>query len=216
MKKGDILWIAILCTFSALLAIPATHRAFIEATDAFPYLMGFIKFAVLASMGELLAARLVSGKWNKLPGMFFKAVIWGIVGMMIVFMFTFYSAGVAGTAAKNLLFVGNGFYSPFLQAFFTSAIMNLTFAPAFMAAHRMTDTWIEMRVAGQKPKWSMVVDNIDWKGFYKFVVGKTIPFFWIPAHTVTFLLPSEYRVLVSAYLSIALGVILAYAKRRKA
>ena len=59
-----------------------------------------------------------------------------------------------------------------------------------------------------------VTDRIDWRGFIGFVVLKTIPFFWIPAHTVTFLLPPEYRILVAALLSIALGAILAYAKRK--
>jgi len=59
-----------------------------------------------------------------------------------------------------------------------------------------------------------VVGTIDWQGFFGFVVAKTIPLFWIPAHTVTFLLPPEYRVLAAAFLSIALGAILAFAKRR--
>jgi len=44
---------------------------------------------------------------------------------------------------------------------------------------------------------------------------KTIPMFWIPAHTITFLLPSEFRVLAAAFLSIALGAILAFAKKKK-
>ena len=56
---------------------------------------------------------------------------------------------------------------------------------------------------------------IDWKTFANFVVLKTIPFFWIPAHTVTFLLPSSYRVLVAALLSVALGVILSLKKKAK-
>jgi hypothetical protein len=43
---------------------------------------------------------------------------------------------------------------------------------------------------------------------------KTIPFFWIPAHTLTFLLPSEYRVLAAAMLSIALGLILTITKKK--
>ncbi|MCX7905011.1 MAG: Mpv17/PMP22 family protein, partial [Caloramator sp.] len=51
--------------------------------------------------------------------------------------------------------------------------------------------------------------------FISFVVLKTIPFFWIPAHTITFLLPSEYRVLMASFLSIALGAILSLAKRKK-
>ena len=44
-----------------------------------------------------------------------------------------------------------------------------------------------------------------------FVYKKTIPLFWIPAHTITFLLPAEYRILVAALLGIVLGVILGIA-----
>jgi len=62
---------------------------------------------------------------------------------------------------------------------------------------------------------SDVVKRIDWDGFISFVLVKTIPIFWIPAHTITFLLPSEYRVLWAAFLSIALGAILAFAKKKK-
>ena len=62
----------------------------------------------------------------------------------------------------------------------------------------------------------LAVERVDWNRFMAFVVGKTIPFFWIPAHTVTFLLPPEYRVFVAALLSIALGLILALASSRHA
>ncbi len=101
-----------------------------------------------------------------------------------------------------------------LNAFLVSAIMNLTFGPAFMAAHRISDTYIDLRVEGLKPSISQVITRIDWPGFYTFVVGKTVPFFWIPAHTITFLLPTVYRVLWAVYLSMALGAILAYARQK--
>ena len=45
----------------------------------------------------------------------------------------------------------------------------------------------------------------------EFCFQKTIPFFWIPAHTITFILPQDYRVLFAAVLGIALGVLLAIA-----
>ena len=44
-----------------------------------------------------------------------------------------------------------------------------------------------------------------------FVFKKTIPFFWIPAHTITFLLPGQYQVLFAALLGVALGIILSIA-----
>ncbi|WP_321415721.1 Mpv17/PMP22 family protein [uncultured Desulfobacter sp.] len=40
---------------------------------------------------------------------------------------------------------------------------------------------------------------------------KTLPFFWIPAHTITFLLPPDFQVLFAAILGIVLGIILAVA-----
>jgi hypothetical protein len=53
-----------------------------------------------------------------------------------------------------------------------------------------------------------IIANLDWNVQWNFIFKKTIPFFWIPAHTVTFLLPVEFQVLFAALLGIALGVIL--------
>jgi hypothetical protein len=92
--------------------------------------------------------------------------------------------------------------------------MNLTFAPTMMLTHRMTDTWLDLRYEGKYAGVADVVACIDWNGFVSFVLLKTIPLFWIPAHTVTFLLPPEYRVMMAAMLSIALGAILAFAKKK--
>ncbi len=215
MNKGDFVWLAVLCGVTALLIVPATHAVFIGATLAHPYLMGFVKFFILATLGELLAIRIVGGEWSRPHGMVYKSAIWGVVGMLIVLMFEIYLSGIDGAVKKGLLVVGGGTTGAVLTAFFISAAMNLTFAPVFMAAHRMTDTFIDMRAEGLSPSWPQVIARIDWHGFITFVVAKTIPFFWIPAHTVTFLLPPEYRVLSAAYLSIALGAILSYARRRK-
>ena len=88
-----------------------------------------------------------------------------------------------------------------------------------MAFHRITDTYIELGHGNfneiKKVKLKEVVNNIDWYGYLSFVVLKTIPIFWIPAHTITFLLPSQYRVLVAAILSMVLGAILALSKPKK-
>jgi hypothetical protein len=52
---------------------------------------------------------------------------------------------------------------------------------------------------------------MNWDVMWGFVFTKTIVFFWIPAHTINFLLPPEFRVLVAAILGIVLGIILAVA-----
>jgi phage-related protein len=71
-----------------------------------------------------------------------------------------------------------------------------------------------MRTNHQKPTFQELIEAINWDAFISFVVFKTIPFFWIPAHTVTFTLPIQYRVAVAADLSIILGVILVHSHRR--
>jgi hypothetical protein len=51
----------------------------------------------------------------------------------------------------------------------------------------------------------------DWLPFWNFVIKKTIPFFWIPAQTLNFMLPEGYRILVAAFYSVILGILLSLA-----
>lgn len=211
---GDFLWLAVLIIFTLVIILPPTNSGFITLTTRYPYLMGFLKFAILASMGELLVVRLKSSSWKFPAGFPWKVLVWGLLGVAITFMFTFFSLGVAGLASKGMLGSDTGFGSRLLQAFMTSTLMNLTFGPVFMAAHRITDTTIEFLTKKEKIGQGKVLKSIDWADFISFIVMKTIPIWWIPVHTLTFLLPVEYRVLVAAYLSIILGIILVYARNR--
>ncbi len=210
-KYGTLIWLSILAFVAGILIYPATNSLFLEATAKHPYIMGFVKFSILSMMGEFLAARFVYGKWTKIKGLFPKMVVWGILGIMIVAMFSIFSHGVDGAAADGLLYL-NG--SKLLRAFLISAIMNLTFAPVFMASHRITDLYIDSKYAGQTTSISEIIGQTDWGKFIKDIVIKTIPLFWIPAHTITFMLPGGYKVLFAASLSIVLGLILSFAKMK--
>lgn len=212
MKKGDFFWLFNLTVFVVILIIPVTHKMFVKFTTEHAYLGGFIKFFLLATMGELLAIRIVTGDWNIPKGLLYRAFVWGLLGMAIVLIFSVFAAGIASALANGFLPGGN---SQFAFAFFVSFIMNLSFAPTMMAFHRITDTFIDLKYENKKGKVTLseVIKRIDWDVFVSFVIMKTIPFFWIPAHTITFLLPPEYRVLSAAFLSIALGAILAFAKK---
>lgn len=218
--KKDALWGAVLAAIAVFLLYPTTSALFFSATAAHPYIMGFIKVSILASMGELLAIRIASGKYKKPKGFIYRFIIWGFIGMTFVVVFDMFASGVAGAMSKGLLpTVSTGtFGGKLVSAFLTSTFMNLIFAPTFMAFHRFTDTFIDLGdgklTSVAKVKLNEVVKTIDWQGFIGFVVLKTIPLFWIPAHTITFMLPSEYRVLMAASLSIALGGILAFSKRK--
>jgi len=219
MNRGDFLWLVALCAVSSIMLIPSSQQIFIGATKAHPYAMGFGKFAILATMGELLSIRIGRGAWKSPAGITHRAIIWGFIGVLIVLMFEVFSSGVVSAVSKGLLWSGDVSTSKIWTAFWISAIINFAFAPAFMTLHRITDTYIDLICGENIPfaevKLSDVIARIDWQGLVSFVVCKTIPFFWIPAHTITFLLPPEYRVLMAAYLSIALGAILSYGKRKK-
>ena len=213
MKKGDFIWTAALIGVIVFLVYPPTHKVFISITTNYPYIAGFLKFAILATMGDLLAYRIVTSEWKIRKGFLFRAFIWGFLGIIIVLIFNIYGTGIAA-AMKSGLLPGEGY--PVAFAFFTSTIMNLSFAPTMMGFHRFTDTYADLKfIKGQKNlKLGHVLNEVDWDDFVSFVVLKTIPLFWIPAHTITFLLPPEYRVLMAAFLSIALGAILSFAKAK--
>lgn len=205
---------AVLALFAAVLIIPASREVFKTLSSDRPYIMGFIKFALLATVGETLALRIRSGEW-KMPFYYgWRMLIWGLIGVAITFMMKTYSFGVKGMMANGLLpGEGEGFGSRLLTAFYTAAVMNLTFGPTFMATHKCTDKYLELRHDGvEKPGLKGVVNGVDWHGFVSFTLFKTIPLFWIPAHTLTFMLPAEYQVIAAAALSIALGIILSLKK----
>ncbi|SHJ60320.1 hypothetical protein SAMN02745751_02936 [Dethiosulfatibacter aminovorans DSM 17477] len=214
MNKGDFLWIGGIALVVLFIVSPQTNPIFLSLTSSHPYMMAFAKFGILATMGELLAHRIRSGKWTKPVGMMYKAVVWGFFGILITLAFQLFTAGVVSAQAKGYL-PGEG--SGLMFAFFTSSTMNLFFAPVFMACHKCTDSYINLSVGGiiKKPTLDDVLKDADWNSYVNFVLLKTVPFFWIPAHTITFLLPGEYRIVAAAFLSIALGAFLALANKKK-
>ncbi len=221
MKFKDMIWILVLVVITLFVVLPPTKPIFIQLTTQFPYMMGFIKTAILASMGEILVSRMRSGHYFTSKGFLLKALVWGFLGIIFVLIFKVFSSGVIAAQGASLLpsIQNESFLQTLLTAFLISTIMNLFFAPSFMLLHRITDGFIELgsgTLKGiRKVKLSHVIDGIDFISFIQFVVLKTIPFFWIPAHTITFILPESYRVLMAAYLSIALGVLLTLSKTRK-
>ncbi len=221
MSRGSLAWGGALAAVAFLLAVPSSQAWIVETTRAHPYAMGFLKFALLASLGELLAIRVVSGGWRLPPGPVWRAVVWGLLGAALALLFPVYAAGVPAAMKSGLLpSLPGAAGARVATAFWTSAVMNLSWGVALMLIHRLTDTWLDLAggALARVPSIGVgaVAGAIDWKGFLGFVLLKTIPLIWIPAHTVTFLLPPELRVLFAAFLSLALGAILAFAKRRAA
>jgi hypothetical protein len=225
MKAADIkVCIVVSMLLYLFLCIPAAGEAFRDASIQHGFMLSFFKFAVLATFGECLALRMSTGRYNRqgfgiLPRMF----VWGILGVIIKTAFTvFYTGtpailvylGFADTTAE--LFSGS-MHLKVLTVFCISAAMNVTFAPVMMTMHKITDMHITSTggklsaFLSHRIDFAQSLSNINWKVMWNVVFKKTIPFFWIPAHTITFLLPAEFQMLIAALLGMALGLILAAA-----
>jgi len=149
-------------------------------------------------------------------------IVWGFLGVTIKMAFIIFTTGVPVfleyLGVKDALTALSGPLDAkkILVAFCTSTAMNLVYAPVMMTFHKITDTHI-LSTGGTlggfiKPiPFRKIFVNLNWDVMWNFVFKKTIPFFWIPAHTITFLLPPEWQVLFAALLGIALGAILAVA-----
>jgi len=221
MKKIDLYFLVlVLVLFLPFFLSGELYSGYKTTNSAHPYLIGFLKFAILATMGESIGLRLREGIYNK-PGfgLIPRAIVWGFLGLTIVMAFKIFAAG-APVFLKTLGIQGaaESLGGPMsglrlLTAFTISITLNTIYAPVMMTLHKITDTHIIRNggtIAGlfQPIKFGEIITNLDWKVQYNFIFKKTIPFFWIPAHTITFLLPVEFQVLFAALLGIALGVII--------
>ncbi len=208
MRKQDISMVCVTLVILFLLLFPVTSNAFFGFTDRHVIVGGFIKFFLFASFGDVVSHRIRFQNY-RVPGLVYKALVWGLIGIVIVFIFGIFSQGVTALQAEGIL----PFYTSALAfALFTSLFMNAVFAPTMMLFHRMTDHYIEAKIKDRSHTVNQTVHGVDYHGFVTFVVCKTIPLFWVPAHTITFLLPGTYRVFFASLLGVALGFILGIAK----
>ena len=225
MKKGDVGAVIFLVAFvCAVVFFPWTvsfsgevHLGklsegfdnFGKFTAHFPYLMGFFKVGLLATFGEMLKVRMKTGSW-KVPALFARFIVWGVVGLLFTFVFAMFAKGVDGLIGTPYWFgritLSKNFGDKLLFAFSTSFWQNVIFAFPMMLGHEWCNEVINQKRFVGGAEFLEKLNKPVWGSF----IPKTIIFFWIPAHTVTFLLPPDYRVLMSAVLSLVLGAILTF------
>lgn len=212
-------------TILSFLFSGTVSAGYASVTATHPLLAGFTKFALLATFGECLALRLRSGRYLA-PGfgLLPKALVWGILGMGITIAFAIFArgvppalAGLSGEPAYAGALGGPFGWGKLAVAFGISVTLNLFFAPVLMVAHKLSDLHIaasggSLHCLVTLPDIPGLFRQINWNIMWSFVLARTIPCFWIPAHTVTFLLPESFRVLFAALLGAALGVFLAWKK----
>ena len=189
-------------------------------------IMAFIKFAILATLGELIGLRIKTGAYYQ-PGfgVWPRALVWGFIGLTIKLAFMIFASGTPvflsymGMSDATIAMKGSFTTTKLLVAFSTSAAMNIIYAPVMMTFHKISDIHIISNGGAMKGfftpfHFDKILGGMNWDVMWNFVFKKTIPFFWIPAHTITFLLPQDAQVLFAALLGIALGTILAVAGKK--
>ncbi len=163
-----------------------------------PILSAAIQFAILGTLGEVISASL-QAKRAALPctplQLLGKVFAWALLGVIIKY-------GFAGMKGFTTALLEHKLLPAFLDsgigwAFAVSVFTNLLFGPQMMAFHRIEDNLILGR-----------------KGFAGIIAAwKTLLWFWIPAHTVTFSLPGDYQIGLAALWSLVLGVIMGLTKK---
>ncbi|MDD4848885.1 MAG: hypothetical protein PHR53_09020 [Bacteroidales bacterium] len=227
MKKSDFVTLIIVLAVIGFFAfIPSAIAEFNRLTAAHGMLMSFVKFSILATFGEMLALRIKKGHyWEKGFGIVPRMLVWGVLGMCIAMAMIIFKGGTVGFLSYLGLeqaatwFSGSIGWGKMLVAFCISVLMNTFFAPIFMTFHKITDIHIAETGGTLKGFFATplhiqetMAHKINWDIQYGFVFKKTIPLFWYPAHTITFLLPGNYQVLFAALLGVVLGLILSIKK----
>ncbi len=240
MNKNDLLMVALIGAL-VMLFMPVPYLSGFQSGFLFNsdlwLVTSFLKFGILATLGEAIGLRIKSGQYHY-PGfgLIPRSLVWGMLGIGIKMAFVIFATGTPVLVEKYFhlqgaissmgmsdIFVArdNGLgLTRLLTAFAISTFMNLIFAPVFMTLHKITDLHI-LRTGGTLSgffsplPFGEIIRDLDWKVQWEFVFRKTIPFFWIPAHTVTFMMPPEYRIVFAAVLGIVLGVLLTVASGSK-
>ncbi len=222
MKKADLIFtLAFVAIFVPFFVSDRLFEFFVRFSTEWAFTASFIKFALLATMGEMLGSRIRTGIY--LPagfGLISRAIVWGFLGMTVKAAFMIFGNGVPsiiehlGMTGTASIMAGPVTPPKILLAFCISFFLNIFYAPLLMVTHRISDLHIAsvQREKGRllrMPDVAQMLASVEWKSMWGFVLKKTIPFFWIPAQTVTFLLPQEFQILFAALLSTVLGVILA-------
>ncbi|PCI35854.1 MAG: hypothetical protein COB60_01660 [Flavobacteriaceae bacterium] len=172
--------------------------SYIEFVTSYPLISAMIQFALLGTLGDMIAKWLLKGQLfmpYSLVTLFLKMIEWAVLAICIKYAFVGFQGFVDGLLAHEMI----PELGLFGRAFAVSVSMNLQFGLLLVILHRYLDNLV-----ARENNWA----NID-KGM------KSLVWFWIPAHTITFMLDKPYQIGLAAIWSVVLGVILGYFNRQE-
>jgi hypothetical protein len=158
-----------------------------------PFLSAAIQFGILGTLGEVVSFSIqkkkiaIPGTWLQILG---KVFAWAVLGIVIKYGFAGMKGFTQALLDHQLLpaFMGAGLGWAFAVSVFT----NVFFGPQMMAFHRLED--------------NLILGQRGFQGITN--AWKTLIWFWIPAHTITFLLPADLQIGLAALWSLVLGIIM--------
>lgn len=174
-------------------------QAYINWVHSSPILSAMIQFAILGTLGEIVSKWIIQKNFKypfSLGKTLWKMLVWSTLAIGIKYAFKGFG-GFLGYLIEA------GMWPAFQEgsfgyAFSLSALMNLQFGLTLVIVHRVLDNLAE--------------EIKNWKNMDKSMFS--LLWFWIPAHTVTFMMPDDLRIGLAALWSVALGLILGFYNRK--
>ncbi|MGC9321166.1 MAG: hypothetical protein ACP5FY_02830 [Kosmotogaceae bacterium] len=165
---------------------------YVEFVRDFPFISAMIQFSIFGTLGDYISVKIAGSKANfSFSLMVLKALEWAFLAIFIKIAFIGYEGFVSSLVINRILpqvFVE----SVLLNAITRSLSMNLQFGVFLVIFHRLLD--------------NLVLQTKNWKNLDKALLS--LMWFWIPAHTLTFVLPKDFQIGLAALWSFMLGLLL--------
>ena len=171
---------------------------YLNLVSNYPIFTAIVQFAVLGTLGEIISKWIIAKKFHNPFTLFeilWKITEWGILAVLIKYAFVGYQGFLNALIDHHYLPEITGI----VRSFTLSIAMNLQFGLLLVILHRILDNLFK-----KDKNW----DNIE-KGLYSLI------WFWIPAHTITFILPKLYQIGLAALWSVVLGIILGFFNQKR-
>ena len=167
---------------------------YVEFVRSYPFISAMIQFAILGTLGDYVSSRLARSKTEyTFRIVFSKAIIWAVLAIFIKVAFVGFEGFLAALVLNRVL-PQIFFENTFLNSLSRSVSMNLQFGFFLVVFHRLLD--------------NLVFGERNWKSLDRAFIS--LFWFWIPAHTVTFMLPKDYQIGLAALWSFMLGLLLSF------
>ena len=188
MKKDLTFLLLIIALFAPFFVSDTVFEFYENFNLEHGMIMSFIKFAILATLGEVIGLRIRTGKYiQKGFGIIPRAIVWGFLGLTIKMAFMIFAVGTPvfleylGLENATKVMKGSLGLSKLLVAFSISVAMNLIYAPVMMTLHKITDNHIinnggTIRGFFKPFRFGEIIINLNWDVQWNFVFKKTIPF----------------------------------------